>query len=65
MKSKRVDFLFSFSLIAIGVTTVVLADASLFSIDLPDALRRALGIVDLCALPILIYAVVRKWKNAR
>ncbi len=65
MKHSRVDFWFSFSLIVIGITTLVLLGASVLGIAMPDVLRRALGILDLCAIPVFIYAVVRKWRNAK
>ena len=65
MKNKRVEFLFSFSLIAIGISTVLLLVPGLFGFELPDALTRALGIIALCSIPILIYAVIRKWRSAR
>lgn len=62
---KTIDLLWSFSLIAIGICTVILAGANLLSIDLPDLITRIAGLTDLLALPILGYTTVKKAKNKR
>ena len=55
--------MWSISLIAIGIATIILAGANIVGIDLPDMLVRLLGIVDLVALPILVYSAIKKVKK--
>ena len=60
---KKSDLMRSISLIAIGIATIILASANIVGIDLPDMLVRLLGIVDLVALPILVYSTIKKVKK--
>ena len=60
---KKSDLMWSISLIAIGIATIILAGANIVRIDLPDMLVRLLGIVDLVALPILVYSTIKKVKK--
>ena len=57
---KKSDLMWSISLIAIGIATIILAGANIVRIDLPDMLVRLLGIVDLVTLPILVYSTIKK-----
>ena len=57
---KKSDLMWSISLIAIGIATIILASANIVGIDLPDMLVRLLGIVDLVALPILVYSTIKR-----
>ena len=57
---KKSDLMRSISLIAIGIATIILACANIVGIDLPDMLVRLLGIVDLVALPILVYSTIKR-----
>ncbi|MBR2256565.1 MAG: hypothetical protein IJ899_04320 [Blautia sp.] len=60
---KKSDLMWSISLIAIGIATIILAGANIVGIDLPDMLVRLLGIVDLVTLPILVYSTIKKVKK--
>lgn len=60
---KTTNLLWSFSLIGIGICTIILVGASLLNIDLPDFITRIVGLIDLAALPILGYTTVKKWKK--
>ncbi len=60
---KKSDLMWSISLIAIGIATFILAGTNIVGIDLPDMLVRLLGIVDLVALPILVYSTIKKVKK--
>ena len=60
---KKSDLMWSISLIAIGIATIILAGANIVGIDLPDMFVRLLGIVDLVALPILVYSTIKKVKK--
>lgn len=62
---KTTNLLWSFSLIGIGICTVILAGANLLRMDLPDFVIRTAGFMDLAALPVLGYTTVKKLENKR
>ena len=43
----------------ISCITIVITACNLISIDLPDIATRILGIIDLLAIPVLIFASVK------
>lgn len=62
MKKKN-DLIWGFSLIIIGVATIILAGSNIIGIELPDIAVRIIGIVDLIALPVLAYTSIKKVKK--
>ena len=50
---------------AMGLTSTVLSVTSLAGIALPDWLLRTLGIVNLLALPVLVYALLCKLRSEK
>lgn len=60
---KSTNLLWSFSLVVLGICTIILAGTNLLSIELPDFITRVVGLIDLVALPILGYTTVKKLKN--
>lgn len=56
----KTDKLWAASLIVIGAVTLVYTVTSLAGFELPDALKRILGVLDLIALPVLVFTTVRK-----
>ena len=60
---KESEIMWSISLITIGIATIILAGTNIVGIDLPDMLVRLFGIVDLVALPILVYSTIKKVKK--
>ncbi len=62
MKSK-IDMLWCFSLMIIGIATIILAGSNIIGIELPDLAVRIVGIVELIALPVLAYSTVKKLKK--
>jgi len=62
---KAINCLWSFSLISIGICTIILAGANLLTVDLPDFMIRIAGLIELAALPVLGYTTVKKWKEGR
>lgn len=48
--------LWSLILLVISIVSIVFVVCNLLDIDLSDAVVRILGILDICALPVLIYA---------
>ncbi len=59
MKKKN-DLMWSFSLLIIGVATVILVGSNIIGIELPDVATRIIGIMDLVALPMLAYSTVKR-----
>ena len=59
MMEKTLKFWWGLSLVVIGCATLALAVCSIAGIDLPDAAVRILGVLDLCALPVLMFTTVR------
>ena len=60
MDTKKVDRAWGASLIAVGFSAAILAAARLTGAPLPDGAVRALGALDLLALPVLTFTSVRK-----
>ena len=65
MDSKKVNAMWSISLLIIGVVTFILAGANVIGLELPDIAVRILGIIDLIALPVLGFSTVKKLKNSK
>lgn len=65
MDSKKINIMWSVSLIIIGVATIILAGANIIGIDLPDIAARILGVLDLASLPVLAFSTVKKAKNKK
>lgn len=57
------DRMWAISLFVIGIDTIVIAGASIVGIDIPDAIHRTLGIIELIALPVLVYTTVKRTKR--
>lgn len=60
---KKHDWLWSVSLITIGVATIILAGSNVIGAALPDAVIRMVGLADLIALPVLAYTTVKRMKK--
>ena len=56
---KRNDLLWSISLLVIGLATIL----NIIGIDAPDIVVRIIGVIDLLALPVLVYTTVKKFKK--
>lgn len=64
MKKKNA-LVWGLSLLVIGVVTIILAGSRLIGIELSDVVVRIIGIIDLIALPILVYTTVKKLKKGK
>ena len=64
MRNKN-DLIWGFSLLVIGIVTLILAGSGMIGIDLPDVAVRILGIIDLVAIPFLAYTSVKKFRKDR
>ena len=65
MDSKKVNTMWSISLLVIGTATFILAGANVIGLELPDIAVRILGIMDIIALPVLGFSTVKKFKNSK
>ncbi|MDE7290069.1 MAG: hypothetical protein K2N71_11310 [Oscillospiraceae bacterium] len=61
MKKKN-DLMWCFSLLIIVAlaATIILAGSNIIGIELPDIAVRIIGIIDLIALPVMVYTTVKK-----
>ncbi len=57
---KKYTRLWSLSLITISVITVIWAVCNLVNIELPDVIVRIMGVLDICAIPVLVYTSIKK-----
>ena len=60
---KKKDLVWSISLIVIGVATIILLGSNIIGLKLPDVVTRIIGVVELIALPFLVYTTVKKFKK--
>lgn len=63
MKAKHVNRLWAICLLIIGIVTIILFGGRLLDVRLPDFLVRMLGVMDLIAMPIFIFASIKKFKE--
>ena len=57
--------MWSVSLLAISIVTLILAFSNIFGIEFPNVLKILLGVIDLVALPILVYTSVKAKKTEK
>lgn len=60
---KKTRILWTVSLLVISCITIVWTLCSFAGIDIPDAVTRIMGVLDLCAIPVLIYSAVKLKKE--
>lgn len=65
MNSKVINTMWSFSLMAISIATIILAGANIVAIELPDIIVRVLGVIDFVSLPVFVFSTVKKDKNKK
>lgn len=63
MDPKKINIIWSISLIIICIATIILAGANIVGIELPDIIVRILGIIDIVSLPVLAFSTVKKIKS--
>ena len=61
MSTKIRDKLWGISLIVIGISTLVLVIPDIVGFELPVILARIFGVVELIALPVLVFTTVKKF----
>lgn len=57
------SIMWSVSLLVISIITLIIAFSNIFGIELPNVLKILLGVLDLVALPILIYTSIKSKKS--
>ena len=65
MNSKVINTMWSFSLMAISIATIILAGANIVGIELPDIIVRVLSVIDFVSLPVFVFSTVKKDKNKK
>lgn len=60
---KKAPVMWTVSLLAISVVTLVLAFSSIVGVELPDVWKRLLGVIDLISLPVLAYTSAKYFKK--
>lgn len=60
---KKNTRLWELSLIIISVVTVIWAVCNMAGIELPDVAVRIMGILNICALPVLAYTSIKHMKQ--
>lgn len=63
MKQRKVTKLWGISLLVISICSLILSISSMIGVELPDALKITIGILDLIAVPILVYSTVKKFRE--
>lgn len=51
--------LWGFSLFVISVIVLIMAFCNLVEIELSDAVVRIMGVLDICAIPVLAYTSIK------
>ena len=57
------NILWTLSLLTICIIVIIWTVCSFAGIDLPDLAVRIMGIIDLCAIPVLIYSTLKMRKK--
>ncbi|WP_160688455.1 hypothetical protein [Clostridium sp. C2-6-12] len=64
MNNKRNRTMWGISLFIISIVTFINAFSSLIGIKLPYILIRCMGVIQIFALPVLVYSSVKILKNS-
>jgi len=59
MKNVKPTKAWSVSLIVIGICTLIISITNIIGADIPDMLKRILGVAELVSLPVLAYTSVK------
>ena len=59
MKKSPLVITYGISLMVVGILAIVTGICNIAGIDLPDIVVRAIGVVDIIAVPVLVFSFVR------
>lgn len=57
---KKNTRLWCLSLLIISIVTVIWAVCNMIGLELPDVAVRIMGVLDICAIPVLVYTSIKK-----
>lgn len=60
---KTINMLWGISLLAIGICTVIFMVTKLVGVEPADFAKVIIGVIDLIALPVLVFTTVKRWTN--
>lgn len=63
MNAKKIDILWSVSLMVISLSSLAISITDAFDADMPDALAIILCVVVLAAACTLVYTSLKKWQQ--
>ncbi len=63
MNEKKMNLLWSISLIVISLSNIAIVITNAFDAEMPDAVAIILCIVILIAVSILVYTSLKKWQK--
>lgn len=58
--NKKNTKLWCLSLIIISFVTIIWAVCNIFGIELSDIMIRIMGVLEICAIPVLVYTSIKK-----
>lgn len=47
----------------ITIGTLILSISNMIEVELPDILKRVIGILDFIAIPVLVYSTVKRFRE--
>lgn len=59
------DLIWGCTLIAVGITAIILVILNIIGAELPDAAKIVILIIDLIGIPVLIFTTVRKLRKKK
>lgn len=59
----KIDLIWCISLLIISAVTLTISISNIVGAELPDAVTRILGIVDILALPVLTFTSIKRFKK--
>ena len=63
MKNSKIIIIWSISLFVISIATIILAGINVIGIELPEAIVRTIVIVEIIALPVLVFTSIKRIKK--
>ena len=63
MQERKVTKLWGISLLVISICSLILSISRMIEVELPDALKIVIVILDIIAIPILVYSTAKKFRK--
>lgn len=61
----NIDRIWALTLFVIGICTIILAGTNIIGIELSDVIVRIIGVIDLIAIPVLVYTTINKTQKGK